>query len=67
MLAHSPPLPLVVDYYYEDSNMNTEDEEGLFLALEQRDRVRRIRLRIGIPNLPRFIWPLTRSTQFWSA
>jgi hypothetical protein len=55
MLAHSPPLPLVVDYYYEDSNMNTEDEEGLILALEQRDRVRRIRLRIFMPNLQRLI------------
>ena len=56
MLAHSPTsLPLVVDYYYEDSNMNTEDEERLALALEQRDRVRRIRLRAEIPNLQRLI------------
>ena len=55
MLAHSPPLPLVVDYYKEDSIMNTEDEEGLILALEQRDRVRRIRLRIYMPNSQRLI------------
>ncbi|KAF8489508.1 hypothetical protein F5888DRAFT_1159762 [Russula emetica] len=33
--------------------MNTEDEEGLILALEQRDRVPRIRLRMEIPNLQR--------------
>jgi hypothetical protein len=57
MLAHSPPLPLVVDHYYEDStvNLNTEDEEGLILALEQRDRVRRIRLRIYMPKMQRLI------------
>ncbi|KAN0115660.1 hypothetical protein V8E52_006779, partial [Russula decolorans] len=27
MLAHSPPLPLIIDYL-EDRNMTTEDEEG---------------------------------------
>ena len=55
MLAHSPPLPLLVDYHYKDPNMNTEDEEGLILALEQRGRVRRIRLRIYMPNMQRLI------------
>ena len=56
MLAHSPTfLPLVVDYYYEDSYMNAEDEERIFLALEQRDRVLRIRLRTEVPNLQRLI------------
>jgi hypothetical protein len=53
MLAHSPPLPLVVDYDYEDSDMNAEDEIGLILTLEQRDRVRRIRLKMDIENLQR--------------
>jgi hypothetical protein len=57
MLAHSPPLPLVVDYFrgHEYSDIAAEDEEGLILALEQRDRVRRIRLRMGITNLQKFI------------
>jgi hypothetical protein len=56
MLAHSPPLlPLVVDYYFEDFDVNTEDEERLILALEQRDRVRRIRLRMEIRNLQRLM------------
>ena len=55
MLALSPPLPLLVDYHYKDSIMNTEDEEGLILALEKRDRVRRIRLRIYMPNMQRLI------------
>ncbi|KAF8490316.1 hypothetical protein F5888DRAFT_1741582 [Russula emetica] len=40
MLAHSPPLPLIID---QGRNV-TEDEEGIVLALEQRDRVRRVRL-----------------------
>jgi hypothetical protein len=47
MLAHSPPLPLVIDY--KDADITAEDEEAIILALEQRDRVRRI--RIGIPVL----------------
>jgi hypothetical protein len=59
MLAHSPPLPLVVDYNYEDFNMNTDDEEGLILALEQRDRVRRIRLEIYMPNSQRLIMAIS--------
>lgn len=55
MLAHSPPLPIVLEYGYNDSDMVTEDEEGLILALEQRSRTRRIRLRLSIPNLQKFI------------
>ena len=44
MLAHSPPLPLVVGYFRNDRELTTEDEEGIILALKQRDRVRRVRL-----------------------
>jgi hypothetical protein len=67
MLAHSPPIPLVVDYNYEDSNMNTDDEEGLILALEQRDRVRRIRLRNLYAEYRRgSSWPSARNTQSWN-
>ena len=40
MLAHSPPLPLVVGYFTKDRELTTEDEEGIILALKQRDRVR---------------------------
>ena len=29
MLAHSPPLPLVVGYFIKDRELTTEDEEGL--------------------------------------
>ena len=53
MLAHSPPLPLVIDYQYYD--ITTEDEEAILLALEQRDRVRRIRLMIPALKLQKLI------------
>jgi hypothetical protein len=44
MLAHSPPLPLIIDHLNESHNITTEDQEGILLALRHRDRVRRIRL-----------------------
>ena len=43
MLAHSPPLPLTVDYSGR-VGITAEDEEGILLALEQRNRVRHLRL-----------------------
>ena len=43
MLAHSPPLPLVVGYFRNDRELTT-DEEGIILALKQHNRVRRVRL-----------------------
>ena len=48
MLAHSPPFPLVIDYSRNDQihrNITAEDEEGIVLALERHDRIRRIRLQ----------------------
>ena len=43
-LAHSPPLPLAIDYV-RDANVEDEaDEEGTILAFKQRDRVRYARL-----------------------
>ena len=44
MLAHSPSLPLIVDYFAQTHDLSTEDDEQLILALKQRDRVSRIRL-----------------------
>jgi hypothetical protein len=40
MLAHSPPLPLVIDYFNVYDGIDVEDEEAIILALKQRDRVR---------------------------
>jgi hypothetical protein len=48
MLALSPPLPLVIYHLYDAI---TEDVDGIILALEQRDRVRRIRLLMPVSNL----------------
>ena len=54
MLAHSPPLPLVIDYL-DQHHVTAEDEERTILALNQRDRVRRIRLWMPVPNLQKLI------------
>ena len=57
MLAHSPPLPLLIDYfeYRGLCDITTEDEQGAILALKQRDRVRRVRLRMSIRCLQKLI------------
>ena len=54
MLAHSPPLPLTVDYRSKDG-ITAEDEEGILLALEQRHRVRHLRLVFPVQNLQRLV------------
>ena len=54
MLAHSPPLPLTVDYIVEDG-ITAEDEEGILLALEQRHRVRHLRLQFTVQNLQKLV------------
>jgi hypothetical protein len=54
MLAHSPPLPLTVDYRGKDG-ITAEDEEGLLLALEQRHRVRHLRLVFPVQNLRKLV------------
>jgi hypothetical protein len=55
MLAHSPPLPLVIDYY--DDDITAEDEKAMILALEQRDRVRRIRFHLPVLKLQKLASP----------
>jgi hypothetical protein len=63
MLAHSPPLPLIIDYFgLDDHDITADEEEGITLALQQRDRVRRIRLDAPVPNLERLI--LTMDEEF---
>jgi hypothetical protein len=52
MLAHSPPLPLVIDYL---DDITADEEGGIIFALEQRDRVRRIRFQLPIPKLQKLI------------
>ena len=55
MLAHSPPLPLIIDYFDDYQDITAEDEEAIVLALEQRHRVRRVRLGLPLPNLQKLI------------
>jgi hypothetical protein len=45
MLAHSPPLPLIIDHFDKYYDITADDLVGIILALQNRDRVRRIRLR----------------------
>ena len=55
MLAHSPPLPLVIDYRFGDTLVTAEDKEGIILALKQHDRVHRVRLQMPVTSLQEFI------------
>ena len=54
MLAHSPLLPLTVDYSSEDG-IAAEDEEVILFALQQRDRVRHLRLTFPVQNLRKLV------------
>ena len=54
MLAHSPPLLLNVDYSSE-VGITAKDEEGLLLALEQRHRLRHLRLLFPIRVLQKLV------------
>ena len=55
MLAHSPPLPLAIDYVKKVTDITAKCEEGIILALRQRDRVRGVRLQMPVTNLQRLI------------
>ncbi|KAH9981785.1 hypothetical protein BJV74DRAFT_989280 [Russula compacta] len=55
MLAHSPPLPLIIDHIIGPGEVTTKDEEGILLALQHRDRVRRIRLLMSVANLEKLV------------
>jgi len=60
MLAHSPPFPIIIDHFYTgfDDRMTANDVEGIILALEHRDRVRRIRFRTPFPMTEKVIAPI---------
>jgi hypothetical protein len=61
MLAHSPQLPLVIAFPDELHHRDiAKDDEGIKLALQQRDRVRRVRVRMFEPTLSKFIKDLDR-------
>ena len=54
MFAHSPPLPITVDYI-DRYGITAEDEEGILLALEQRHRVRHLRLFFPVRTLQKLV------------
>ena len=49
MLKHSPPFPLIIDYNEKGRDIATDDEEGIIVALKQRERVLRVRLNSSVP------------------
>jgi hypothetical protein len=55
MLAHSPPLPLIIEYDEEVYDVTVENKIDIALALEQRDRVHRIRIPMSVPNLQKLL------------
>lgn len=54
ILAHGPPLPLIIDQLHHH-DITTQDKEDILLALKHRDRIRRIRLQIPVPDLETLI------------
>ena len=57
MLAHSPSaLPLIIDHFDDEHrDLTAEDEKGILLALQHRDRIRRIRIIKPTPILQKLI------------
>ena len=60
VLAHSPPFPIIIDHFHTDNcdRMTANDVEGIILALEHRDRIRRIRFRTTFPMTEKVIAPI---------
>jgi hypothetical protein len=60
MLAHSPPLPIIINYKnsLQTNWINAEDEEGIIFALQHRDRVLRIQLGKSVSISQRLILAL---------
>ncbi|KAI0286310.1 hypothetical protein BC826DRAFT_1178829 [Russula brevipes] len=55
VLAHSPRLPLILDYDDENRDITAEEEDAILLALGHRDRVRRIRLSMPVQKLQKLV------------
>ena len=55
MLKHSPPLPLIINYQNTSPTMTSEDEQGILLALQRRDRVRRVVVHASSQGLRKFL------------
>ena len=63
MLAHSPPLPLVLDYsniFADVTADGAEDEESAIVALKKHDRVRRIRLDMPVADMRKVVMAMDK-------
>ncbi len=54
MLALSPPFPLIIDHVPRSHDLTAEDE-GIMLALQHRDRLCRLFLRMPVLSLQKVI------------
>ncbi|KAH9054860.1 hypothetical protein EDB87DRAFT_1412376 [Lactarius vividus] len=54
-LDHLPSLPLFVDYWYVAEPISEQDKLGIYYALLQRDRIRRINLHLPPLFLHKFL------------
>ncbi|KAF8264560.1 hypothetical protein EI94DRAFT_1738155 [Lactarius quietus] len=55
MLAHSPPLPLIIYFPGRLGDASGKDEEDVVFALQHHERVRRIHLRASAASLPKLV------------
>jgi len=55
MLAHSPPLPLIIHHGDRNHELSAEDEKGIMFSLQHRDRVRCIYLEKSVPCLQKLV------------
>ena len=55
MLANSPTLPLVIDYLGGGRDVTAEEEEGIFIALEQPNPIRCIRVGLSLHGMQKFV------------
>ncbi|KAI0247360.1 hypothetical protein BJV78DRAFT_1157242 [Lactifluus subvellereus] len=55
MLENSSSLPLIINFLQEGREMTAKDEQGVLLALQHRDRVRRVGFWIPASNLGKLI------------
>jgi len=51
MLAHSPPLPLIINLMDEAREASADDQVAVLLMLQHHDRVRHICLSMQVENL----------------
>jgi hypothetical protein len=60
MLAYSPLFPIIIDYGDKYREVTEQDEKGILLALQRRQRVHRIRLEMAALKLRRLIVAMGR-------